>query len=292
MHIINQMLDFLPTRLKTAFNSVNLQHVYEIRLRAEKPITVNLQGDYVFLTEHGLSSKPNFALIATSEEIECAVLSAGNYSVYSVQEQLKQGFITAKNGVRIGLSGHYVFENGHPVTVRNFTSLCIRIPHEILGCAERLYREAFQDGLHHLLIGGPPGQGKTTLLRDLCRLICQKKQKNILICDERGEIASGDVGDFSDIFSFADKKIALEMGVRAMHPDIIVTDELAAGDLPSVARAVSSGVIVIASIHVGNFEEISVEYRRLFQRIAILDGEKVGSIKAIYKDEKGTYCND
>ncbi|MBQ8374637.1 MAG: hypothetical protein IJX98_03550 [Clostridia bacterium] len=280
------MLDFLPEELKNALKQVNLNNVYEIRIRAGQPTTVNYCGKYLYLTDFGVSESAKNAILAREDQIAETVFAAGKYSVYSVEEQLRQGFLTADGGARIGLAGRYVFEKGQPLTVRDFTSLCIRIPHEILGCAERLYESCFQDGLQHLLIGSPPGQGKTTLLRDLSRLISEKTAKNILICDERGEIAVGNTGASSDIFSFADKRTALEIGIRAMRPDVIVTDELTEADLPAVKRAIGSGVKVVASVHIGTIEELSEGFKGVFDRIAVLDGETIGKIKGIY-DKRG-----
>ena len=38
------MLEFLPQYIKNALEYINMQSVYEIRLRVDKPILLNYQG--------------------------------------------------------------------------------------------------------------------------------------------------------------------------------------------------------------------------------------------------------
>lgn len=91
---------------------------------------------------------------------------------------------------RIGLAGAFVYEDGKTFTVKEITSLNIRIPHEVLGCADTVYARCLQNGLQNILLISAPGRGKTTILRDLSRQICQKQIVNVLINDERNEIAA------------------------------------------------------------------------------------------------------
>ena len=104
----------------------------------------------------------------------------------------------------------------------------------------------------------------------------------MLICDERGEIAYGNVGDFSDVYSFADKRTALMMGVRVMRPDVIITDELMEEDLPFLRRAKASGVKLISSYHAGRIEDVPIVFRDSFEFIILLDSVKIGKILEIY----------
>ena len=276
------MLDFLPQRIKNGLLHLNLQFVYELRLRVNQPTMVNYQGNYRYLSDYGLTERCENALICTVEDISDCVFVAGNYSVYSVEEQIKKGFITAKDGERIGLAGEYVFDKGQPLTLRNFTSLCIRVPHEIVGCGEEIYQRCMRDEVNNVLICAPPGLGKTTILRDLARRISESSYKNILICDERGEIATGQMGKNCDVLRFSDKKTAFESGIRALRPDIIVTDELSPIDCESVERAIYAGVKVLASAHFSRFEDIKSPFFGLFDRYVMLDEMQIGSIKEIY----------
>ena len=103
------MLDFLPLKVKDALKHLNIQYLYEMRIRMGQPIRVNFQGKYQYLSGIGCTKHKENALVCTFEEIADCVYRAGKYSVYSIEEQLKQGFLTAETGERIGLAGEYVF---------------------------------------------------------------------------------------------------------------------------------------------------------------------------------------
>lgn len=276
------MLDFLPERFLDAIRKINQNKLNELRLRVGMPTMVRMGEAYTYLSEYGLTDCREDGMVATKEDLEEAVMAAGKYSIYAIEEQLKQGFLTTENGVRIGIAGRFITENGKLIVVRDYSSLCIRVPHEILGSAWKLYNACFTKGLIHLLIVSPPGQGKTTILRDLCRILSENNLYNVLVCDERGELACGNVGETTDVYSFADKRTALEMGVRVMRPDVIVTDELSADDLPYIIRAKNSGVKVIASYHAKAAAEIPQSLLTAFDQVAILDAEKIGEISQIY----------
>ncbi len=276
------MLEFLPQNIKNALKNINLQTVYEIRLRAEKPTMVNVLGEYYYLSAYGITSYQERAIRCDVHDLAECVLKAGNYSVYAVEEQMRRGFLTAASGERIGLAGEYVFDRGQPLTIRDFTSLCIRVPHEVLGCGQAIYRSCMSDKLRNILLCSPPGLGKTTILRDLARIISQERRKNVLICDERGEIATQNFGETCDVLKYSSKNVAFEAGIRAMRPDVIITDELVKDDALAVSRAVAAGVIVIASAHFSSFSRLDPPLSALFDNYVFLDEKMIGKIRAIY----------
>jgi len=265
-----------------ALKHVNIKRVYEIRLRVNRPITVNVENVYRYLAAYGICDRSEQALVVDGAEIEDVVYRAGKFSVYSVEEQIKRGYITADGGARIGLAGEYVFEKGQVHSMRNFSSLCIRIPHEIVGCGEEIYQTCLKDGLKNILIMSSPGMGKTTILRDLARKIGRSSVCNVLVCDERGEIFATDPAENCDVLRFADKRTAFEAGIRAMRPEVIVTDELSKEDCEAVRKAIAGGVKVIASAHISDVFAITAPYCGLFDRYVQLNHQTVGGIAAVY----------
>ena len=156
------MLEFLPYYIKESLRCVNMEKVYEIRLRADKPCTVNYEGVYKYLGNYGICKNKEQAIFCTHDEIAECIYRAGKCSVYSVEEQIKKGFLTTEHGERIGIAGEYVFEQEKPLTIRNFSSLCIRVPHEVVGSGQAIYEKYMLGKEISLLLMSPPGIGKTT----------------------------------------------------------------------------------------------------------------------------------
>ena len=280
------MLEFLPEKIKDALSYVNLRFLYEIRLRANKGVRINYNGNYVWLGIYGITNHAEKALICDEQDVFDCIFKAGKYSVYSVEEQIKQGFLTGQFGERLGIAGEYVFDKGQPLALRNFSSVCIRVPHDIVDCGKEIYQQCLADGLKSILICSPPGLGKTTILRDLCRIISNKTHKNIFVCDERGEISAGNVGETCDVLKFVDKKTAFTAGIRAMRPEIIITDELSHNDIDAVEKAICSGVYVIASAHIASIKNVKPAFQEIFSKFVFLDSNIIGKISYIYDKEK------
>lgn len=263
--------------MRAAIDYVNLNRLYELRVRADKPLRANLDGAFCYLGERGVVSEGKNALFPTGQEIADTLFAASGYSVYAVENQIKRGFVTGGEGERVGIAGTYVYEGNGALSVHSVTSLCIRVPHAVEGCAEELYEKGFSDGICSLLVLAPPGEGKTTLLRDLTRLVCRRTRLNVLVSDERGELSAGDLGESCDVIRFADKATAFTAGIRAMRPDVIVTDELLTEDYAAVRRAMESGIAVLASAHLKKVDDVPF---KIFDRYVVLDG--LGKIGGVY----------
>ena len=114
----------------------------------------------------------------------------------------------------------------------------------------------------------------------------EKTRKNILLCDDRGELATHSIGETCDVIAYATKEKAFEAGIRAMRPDIIITDELMHLDLQPLKRAVSAGVKVIASAHFSSIEGVMSSFFDIFDTFVLLDEHKIGQVNKIYDVNK------
>lgn len=261
----NALYEILPELLQQAFRLLPMDRVYELRLRVNCPVTVCISGRTFFLNNKGVSAERDDAIIITRTDIDTLVHKAAGYSLYSINEQVKQGFFTIRGGIRIGLVGELVTERGIVSTIKNIQSLNIRVPHEVRGCSFAVLPYVFGERAPlNTLIISPPGAGKTTFLRDIAVQIGGRYEGvNTLIIDERGEIAASHLGEnqldvgFSDVMSGSTKNYGFENGIRSMRPDVIITDEIATReDTEMVKLAARSGVAVIASVHASGVDEI------------------------------------
>jgi len=291
---VNILYSILPEKLRYAFERLPIDRVYELRLRCNRPAVVTINSRSYYLTDNGPKNDPAEGIIITSVDLETILHKASDYSLYAVNDQLKQGFITIRGGVRIGICGEYV-----TTTIKNISSLNIRVPHEVRGCSYSVLPYIFTDErpLKTLIIS-PPGAGKTTFLRDLALNVCEKYMlPNVLILDERGEIAANYMGEnqldvgASDVLTGASKTYGFENGVRSMRPDVIITDELSGReDLDMVRLAARSGVCVFASVHARDIDEIRLKphWRELiedgvFDRYVVLTTrDTAGAVVGVY----------
>ena len=243
-------------------DKVNINSINEIRLRADKPIVLSIGGQRIFLGQNGVTGNLNDALKVSKITIEDIIFRASECSIYSVNEQIKRGFIVTEGGIRLGLGGDLIEENNVIKTMTNFSSINIRIPHEIKNCSLPVFNFLLENGhIHNTLIISPPGAGKTTFLRDfIVQLSDRNYAYNVLVLDERGELdikREGCLGNFVDKISFAKKSIGFENGIRALSPNLIVTDEIGKeDDINAIIYAVNCGVNIMASIHCDNIDNL------------------------------------
>ena len=170
-----------------------------------------------------------------------------------LKEYLKRGFITTDYGERIGIAGEFILKGEEVDAIKNYTSLCIRIPNQVVGVSNKFFN-VYKGG--SVLIVSKCGVGKTTFLRDLTRNISVNINQNVVVVDERNEIASKSenggffLGKTVDVLTFANKKYGFTHAIRSLNPSYIITDELVTkNDFKGVSVAISGGVAVIATMH-------------------------------------------
>ncbi len=248
----------LPEKIFQIIDSkVNMKLVNELRFRADKPIIVCVNGKNYFLAESGVTSNIDAALYTSKIAIEDIIFRASECSIYSVNEQIKRGFIITESGLRIGIGGNIVEENSSVKTMNHFTSCNIRFPHNVKNCCLTAFPFIFHDNLiENTLVISPPNCGKTTFLRDFVYQLSERKLPfNVLLIDERGELDVNLTSNFCDKIAFCSKKMGFENGIRSLSPDIIVTDEIGQEeDIKALFYAVTSGVRLLASTHCDSME--------------------------------------
>lgn len=223
-------------------------------------------------------------------ELRQVVENATQASAHTVLDRVRQGFVTLRGGHRMGLCGTMVRRDGQNVTLRDISSLSIRVARPVVGQAKTLLPVLMEGGeFASTLILAPPGAGKTTLLRDLVRGLSDGDAGPPLrvgVADERGEIAAlwrGEpqlyVGRHTDVIDGCAKADGLSILVRGMNPQAAAVDEVTDSvDARAIAEVAGCGVTLLATAHGRGVEDLRRRpvYRALledkvFQRLVVLE---------------------
>lgn len=256
----------------------------EIRIRAGSSIRI-ISGGREFVTDSIL--------------IDCDILnrilnSLLSHSYYAYEEELARGYITIEGGHRVGICGRAVLDRGRVHLIKDISSVNIRCGREIIGIAEPLKNDITDQ---NVLVISPPGCGKTTLLRDITRLL-SSSGRQVSVCDERSEIAgtylgqsSYDLGPRTDILDGCPKAEGMMMLIRSMGPDVIVTDEIGREeDAAAIEAALCAGINIVASVHGSSYEEAvasrigDIIKKGVFSRLVFLTNNPcTGTVKGVMK---------
>ncbi len=299
--IIKKTSEKLRRSLMLVPNEV-ISQAQEIRYRINKPVIINCSMGMYFIRKDGIPTQliSDDILISTKEDIFETFKNMCCYSIYSYQNEIKNGYITIKGGHRVGICGTAVFNNKEITNIKDISSLNIRIAREVPNIAKNLIRDLDKGNIGALIVG-PPSCGKTTVLRDIARLLSNGElgfMKRVCVVDERGEIAGvfsgecqNDLG-FCDIFNGYPKGEGIMQAIRSMSPEVIVFDEVSTdSDIKSIKEGLNAGVCIISSIHAGSIEDLinRKQFSDLintgaFKKIVMHENrEKPGYIKKIYE---------
>ncbi len=285
---MNDILAYMPPQISAIIvRSEYAREVNEIRFCMNKPVMLCCKEVMYCLRD---SKGQN--VIADKECFNFILDRLTGGSLYSVNESIRQGFVTTKGGHRVGVCGTAVSEGDKIIHVKDISALCFRVAREAEGCAHKLSFDIIEDGrVLNGLIASPPGYGKTTMLRDLCRILAGGSApcgfKKVGITDERGEIAAVyngvqrfDTGLSSFVCTGYSKLNAMKIMLRSMSPDVIVTDEIGSGEeFAAVFEALKCGVSVIASVHAYCLDDLKRRIGkdlRAFDRIFFIHNKNSG----------------
>lgn len=259
---MQKIINLLPKSIQEQFNNFPkelLGKVEEIRIRINRPIEVIANQKVFFLS-----------YIVKQQDAEQLLNKLSQHSFYTLDEELKRGYITVEGGHRIGLAGRVILEKGFVKAIRDVASFNIRVAKEKIGISEKWIPYLYQAKWKNTMIIGPPQTGKTTLLRDLARVISVGDKKfnipplKVGIIDERSEIA-GSVGGVPqltfgnrvDVMDSCPKAEGMMMMIRSMSPDVLVVDEIGRKeDTEAILEAVHAGICLIMTTHGDSYTDI------------------------------------
>lgn len=299
MDELSGLYSYLPPRVAACIkDNADVCSIAEIRFCLNKPILIGSEDTTGYLTD-----KFGAKIIADRDMFDMIINKLTGGSMYSVNENIKNGFVTVNGGHRVGICGTAVMEDGRIKHVKSVSALCFRVCRQINGSAAALVQEAVNGTkVFNTLIASPPGCGKTTLLRDLCRMISGGETscgiKRVGIADERSEIAAMyggvprfDIGDASFVCDAYPKSYAMNLMLRSLSPQVIATDEIGSSeDFTAVRDALKSGVSVVATAHGSDLPDIISRFGseiRSFDKIVFLKHK--GKILKVYRRCSGDY---
>lgn len=298
-----RILQFFPQRLRPDWerSGLDFDRIQEIRLRVNQPVWVQVCGEC------------RLPIIYGEREMEDIFRYLCHDSVYAYEEERKQGYIMVEGGHRIGITGELTTAGNGRFMAKYIRYMNIRLAHEHKNIARKM-----MDYLYHTkertpyntLIISPPGVGKTTLLRDVIRLISNGnsgyKGCNVGVIDERGEIAGAyrgsatlDCGERTDVVTGGDKQQGISILVRTFAPRVIAVDEIGKkADADAILHAGVSGCSILATVHGTSIGDIrhKTELERIFDldmidRFVVLSMDmKMDRYFEIYDREGNRLC--
>ena len=277
-----EFLMYFPEELRNKL--IRYKDIQEIRIRANKKICIFKNSENIVLDFY-----------ATNKDVDYIFKRICENSIHTYQDEINKGYVTLKNGSRVGIAGTAVMEKDEIVSIKNITSLNFRIAKDYIGCSNKINNILDSN----LIIAGPPCSGKTTFLRDIARKLSAIKK--VCIIDERQEIFSANehfcLDGMIDCLSGYKKDYGISIALRTLSPQVIIFDEIGTlKECNCVYESFNSGVNIVTSVHCKDKTQFlnrtickTLLKSFCFDFVVFLS-EKAGEIHKIYKIQGNDLC--
>lgn len=294
-----ELVKVFPVSMRMRMQNLDWEGLEEIRVRIGMPMELIYQNRSEWLG--------SYESRLDRSHLDEMLNYMTHYSIYAMEEELRQGYITYEGGHRIGITGHATYETAegrNPPHIRNMVEIGgfnIRIAHEKKGCAKEIVPHIrVQNSIYNTILFAAPGIGKTTYIRDMIRILATgdetNEAKKICVVDERSEIAAcidgkaqHDLGKRCDVLDACPKATGMKMLLRTMSPEIIAVDEIGRKEeFYMLEQMRCSGVKILGTMHAGSMTEL-FENPMLKTAVRTRAIERFVELKR-QKDGKRTFC--
>ncbi len=263
---MQRLYQYLPLNIlnmiKNLDNEISAK-ACELRLRRGGSLSLSTYTKNLFITPNGeVTFDCKKAYSCNEQDITSTLSRLTENSVYRYMNTINSGYIVTPDGIRVGVVGEGVYDSGRLSSVIGFSSLNIRIPHEIADSGDRIVRFLRENPNTSLLLFAPAGYGKTTVIRSVAKSLATGKlftPKRVAVIDERGEILpDGSIGLCDRLLGYS-KPDGIEIAVRLFSPDYVICDEIGLfDDTRAILSVQNTGIPFIATTHGKSLEEIKL----------------------------------
>ena len=265
--VFDNVLSLLPPHVREEIREylqgtrINTRSVNEIRLRSFGVCALVISGKNIPL-----------GCRVTREEMRDVFKRICGGAVFLHRDDMCRGFISLDGGLRVGVCAEARYERDSVVGIGEVSSLIFRIPSSECSFGKELYARWRDLGSGGMLICSAAGEGKTSALRTLARLIGSgERPLRVVVVDERCEF---DMESYSathvDILRGYRRALGIDIAIRTLCAEVLIVDEISSDeDAHAMLLSVGAGVRVIATAHARCFSDLM---RRNYIRELVLAG--------------------